>query len=144
MIILSDGDASASSGHMISGTSGSNVGHNGNTYPSLDDQCQQAITAAKYASGQGTEVFTIAYGASNSGCSTDTGSLAISPCNTMMQMSTGYTSATSAPRFYSDATASQNKGQCTSPNNPNLNLTGIFGNITAQLTKPRLIPNNVN
>ncbi len=142
MIILSDGDANASSGHMINGTSGSNVGNNGNSYPSLQDQCQQAITAANYASQNGTTVYTIAYGASTSGCSTDTGSYAISPCATLQQMSTGYVSATNAPRFYSDATASQNKGQCISASNPNLDLTGIFGAITAQLTKPRLIPNS--
>jgi hypothetical protein len=61
----------------------------------------------------------------------------------MMQMSSGYVSSSDAPDFYSDATASQNKGQCTSSSNPNLTLKGIFGNISAQLTKPRLIPNNV-
>jgi hypothetical protein len=88
-------------------------------------------------------VYTIAYGAASSGCSTDTGSYSISPCQAMMQMSSGYVSSTDAPHFYSDATATQNKGQCTSPNNPNLTLSGIFGNITAQLTKPRLIPNSV-
>ena len=143
MIILSDGDASASSGKIqtMSGTNLVNVGHAGNTYPSLDDQCQQAITAAQYASTQKTTVYTIAYGASSSGCSTD--SPTISPCQAMAQMSTGYVSPTDAPNFYSDATASQNKGQCTSSDNPNLTLTGIFGNITAQFTKPRLIPNSV-
>jgi Putative Flp pilus-assembly TadE/G-like len=142
MIILSDGDASAASGKMQN-PPGTNVGHNGNTYPSLDDQCHQAITAAKYASNSGTSVYTIAYGASSSGCSTDTSSLAISPCNALMQMSSGYVSPSDAPNFYSDATASQNKGQCNSASNPNLTLKGIFGNISAQLTRPRLIPNNV-
>jgi hypothetical protein len=145
MIILSDGDASAASGKMqtMSGTTLVNVGHNGNTYPSLDDQCHQAITAEKYASNSGTTVYTIAYGASSSGCSTDTGSLSITPCQAMAQMSTGYVSTSDAPNFYSDATASQNKGQCNSASNPNLTLKGIFGNISAQLTRPRLIPNNV-
>ena len=146
MIILSDGDANAASGKIQSTSSNgtvTNVGHNGNTYPSLDDQCHQAITAAQYAASNGTTVYTIAYGAASSGCSTDTGSLSISPCQAMMQMSSGYVSSTNAPDFYSDATASQNKGQCTSANNPNLTLKGIFGNISAQLTKPRLIPNSV-
>lgn len=142
MIILSDGDASAASGKMVTST-GSNVGHNGDTYPSLDDQCQQAITAAQYATKQKTTVYTIAYGAASSGCSTDTGSYAISPCQAMAEMSSGYVSMSDAPNFYSDATATQNKGQCTSSDNPNLTLTGIFGNITAQFTKPRLIPNSV-
>ena len=142
MIILSDGDASAVSG-KIQNPPGTNVGHNGDTYPSLDDQCHQAITAAQYAATNGTTVYTIAYGASSSGCSSDTGSYAISPCNAMMQMSSGYSSTSSAPNFYSDATATQNQGQCTSPNHGSLSLTGIFGNISAQLTKPRLIPNSV-
>jgi Flp pilus assembly protein TadG len=142
MIILSDGDANAVSG-KIQNPPGTNVGHAGDTYPSLDDQCQQAITAAQYAATNGTTVYTIAYGAASSGCSTDTGSYSISPCQAMMEMSSGYVSSTDAPHFYSDATATQNKGQCTSPNNPNLTLSGIFGNITAQLTKPRLIPNSV-
>ncbi len=142
MIILSDGDANAVSG-KIQNPPGTNVGNSGNTYPSLQDQCHQAITAAQYAATNGTTVYTIAYGASSSGCSTDTGALSISPCNAMMQMSSGYVSASDAPHFYSDATATQNQGQCTSPNNPNLTLSGIFGNISAQLTKPRLIPNSV-
>ncbi|MGA8089651.1 MAG: vWA domain-containing protein [Terracidiphilus sp.] len=142
MIILSDGDASASSGKMVD-SKGKNVGNNGNTYPSLDDQCHQAITAAQYAASNGTTVYTIAYGASSSGCSTDKGSLSITPCQAMMQMSSGYVSSTNAPNFYSDATATQNKGQCTSGSNPNLSLKGIFGNISAQLTKARLIPNNI-
>ncbi len=66
MIILSDGDASASSGHMINGTSGSNVGNAGNTYPSLQSQCHQAITAAQKATSLGTTVYSIAYGAGSS------------------------------------------------------------------------------
>jgi hypothetical protein len=143
MIILSDGDANASSGHMVN-SSGQNIGHNGNTYPSLDDQCHQAISAAHYASLSGTTVYTIAYGSPSSGCSTDTGGLAISPCSELKQMSTGYVSDTNAPRFYSDSTASAAPGQCISSSNPNLNLNGIFGAIAAQLTKARLIPNNIS
>jgi Flp pilus assembly protein TadG len=140
MIILSDGDASNGS---ITANNGLTLTSTG-VYPSSKDECQQGITAAKYASAHGTTVYTIAYGAASSSsgyCTTD--SPAISPCSALQQMSTGYVSSTNAPDFYSDATASQNKGQCTSSSNPNLSLKGIFGNITAQLTKPRLIPNNV-
>jgi hypothetical protein len=141
MIILSDGDASATSGHMINGTSGTNVGNAGNTYPSLQDQCHQAITAAQKATSLGTTVYTIAYGAGTSGCSTDTGGLAISPCATMQQMSSGYVSTSNMPHFYSDSATKTNSGACHSQYN--LNLQGIFGSIAAQLTKARLIPNNV-
>ncbi|HTB97088.1 MAG TPA: pilus assembly protein TadG-related protein [Terracidiphilus sp.] len=126
MIILSDGDANST---KISG-----AGHNGNVYGSLDDQCQQAISAANYATAAGTTVYTIAYGAASSGCSTDkSGSLAgLSPCTSMMDM------ASSSADFYSDSTASQNKGECASANSFSLN--GIFANIAAKFTSVRLIP----
>jgi Flp pilus assembly protein TadG len=140
MIILSDGDSSNGS---ITANNGLTLTSTG-VYPSAKDQCQQGITAAQYASSSGTTVYTIAYGSANSTsgyCTTD--SPAISPCTALMKMSSGYVSASDAPNFYSDATASQNKGQCTSASNPNLTLKGIFGNISAQLTRPRLIPNNV-
>ena len=70
MIILSDG--AANSTHIT------NAQHAGNTYPSADDQCHQAITAAQLATAQGTKVITIAYGASSTSslCTTDKGSLA--------------------------------------------------------------------
>jgi Flp pilus assembly protein TadG len=144
MIILSDGDASATSGHMINGLNGSNVGNAGNTYPSLQDQCHQAIAAAQQADSLGTTVYTIAYGAQSSGCSTDSaanGSSSISPCATMQQMSSGYVSTSNMPHFYSDSATTTASGQCSSQYN--LNLQGIFGSIVANLTKARLIPNNV-
>jgi hypothetical protein len=130
MIILSDGDASSTK--ITGGT------HSGNVYGSLDDQCQQAITAAKAASTAGTTVYSIAYGAASSGCSTDTsGPLkGLSPCTAMQDM------ATAAANFYSDATASQNQGQCTSTANPSLSLTNIFKQVATSFTVARLIPNN--
>ena len=137
MIILSDGDANASSGKIVD-SSGKSVGHAGNTYPSLDSQCHQAITAANFATSQGTTVYTIAYGASSSGCWTDKGALAISPCSTLQQMSSGWSSGDTS-HFYSDATASQNQGQCGASNSYSLN--GIFSSIAAKVSQARLIPN---
>jgi Flp pilus assembly protein TadG len=129
MIILSDGDANS--------TKISAGQHSGNVYGSLDDQCQQAISAAQYATAQGTTVYTIAYGAGSSGCSTDkSGPLAgLSPCTAMQDM------ASSSADFYSDATASQNKGQCASGNSFSLN--SIFTSIAAKFTNARLIPNGI-
>jgi len=135
MIILSDGDANASSS-KITGSSKLS----GNVYGSPNDQCHQAITAANYASTSGTTVFTIAYGASNSGCSSDTGAFAISPCSAMQQMSSGWNSGDTS-HFYSDATASQNKGQCSSANSFSLN--SIFSSIAAKISQARLIPNGI-
>jgi hypothetical protein len=140
MVILSDGDASGGSITANNGLSLTSTG----VYPSTKDECQQGIDAAKYAKNNGTTVYTIAYGAASTSsgyCTSD--SPAVVPCTALRQMSSGYVSASDAPDFYSDATASQNKGQCTSADNPNLTLKGIFGNITSQLTKPRLIPNSV-
>lgn len=131
LIILTDGAANT--------TKMTNGKHNGNTYPSLDDQCAQGVTAAQYASAHGTTVYTVAYGASNSGgasqCTTDP---TLSPCSALQQM------ASTSGDFYSDATASQNSGQCTSTSNPNLNLKQIFSQVASQFTVARLIPNGTS
>ncbi len=139
LIILSDGDADTSD---ITASNGETLTTSG-TYPSLNDQCQQAITAAQSASST-TTVYTIAYGSSttgyksNGGCDSDTtGALAgLSPCTAIQDM------ATSTQDFYSDATTA-NKGACTSSSNPNLTLTQIFTSISnVTFKKPGLIANN--
>ena len=131
MIILSDGDASSS---KVT----SSPKANGTAYGSSIDQCQQAIDAANYAATNKTAVYSIAYGAPSSGCSTDTsGPLkGITACATMRTM------ASTPGNFYSDATASQNKGQCTSTANPNLTLNNIFKQVATSFTVARLIPDN--
>jgi hypothetical protein len=140
LIILSDGDAQSTKicKTWSSGSCTAYAGNNGNVYGSAQDQCQQAITAAQTATTAGTAVYTIAYGASNSGCSTDTsGPLAgLSPCTALQKM------ASTPANFYSDATASQNKGQCTSNSNPNLTLNSIFKQVATSFTVARLIPDN--
>jgi len=139
LVILSDGDAS--SGNItVTGTvqaAGTGTPKLTVAYPSTSNQCQQAIDAANFATSQGTTVYSVAYGASNSGCSTDTsGPLkGLSPCTAMLDM------ASSPADFYSDATASQNVGQCTSSANPSLTLNQIFQNIATSFTVARLIPN---
>ncbi|HWT65630.1 MAG TPA: pilus assembly protein TadG-related protein [Terracidiphilus sp.] len=145
LIILSDGDASSSK-ITTSGTThasgstqtvGSSTFNYTVAYPSSSNQCQQAIDAAKNAQVQGTTVYSIAYGASSSGCSTDTsGALkGLSPCTALKNM------ASNAGDFYSDATASQNSGQCTSSSHPNLTLNQIFQTLASSFTEARLIPN---
>jgi Putative Flp pilus-assembly TadE/G-like len=136
LIILSDGDADATSAKITNSTA------NGATYGSYQDQCAQAVAAAKTASSMtNTTVYTIAYGAASSGCASDVKSTQnvagtnITPCQTMQQM------ATSALTFYSDATASANKGQCVSASNPSLTLNQIFKQVATQFTVARLIPN---
>ncbi|HUN83536.1 MAG TPA: pilus assembly protein TadG-related protein [Terracidiphilus sp.] len=145
MIILSDGDASSSdicaTWDTKTPTKCDSYAKNssGNTvvYGAANNQCQQGIAAANFATGQGTQVVTIAYGAASSGCSTDTsGTLKnLSPCTAMQDM------ASSSADFYSDATASQNKGQCDSANS--YTLKQIFANVAQKFSSARLLPNGI-
>jgi len=140
LIVLSDGDAQSTKINVTGTAQKAGTGSPSLTvdYPSGTNQCQQAIDAAKFASSQGTTVYTIAYGASNSGCSQDkSGPLAgISPCSALQKM------ATAPGNFFSDADASQNKGQCTSSENPKLSLNQIFKAIQISLSYSRLVPNS--
>jgi Flp pilus assembly protein TadG len=128
IIMLSDGDASASTSQMTSN-------NNNGTYPSVKQQCHQAVTAAAAAAAAGTHVYSVAYGAASSGCDTDTNP-SITPCQTMQQIA-------SAPQyFFSDYTASANNGQCISASQPTTNLNQIFTQIAGDFTVSRLIPNS--
>lgn len=128
------------------GTKTSNAsGYNNPTYPSALGQCGQAVLAAQYAAGAGTNVYTIGYGSPTSGsCATDAtysttvttsgGSWAPGKqaCNALAAM------ASAQVNFYSDDGAGC---QATAPSNQNLTqLTAIFRAITNNLTSPRLIP----
>lgn len=152
MIILSDGDASSGSGgntcnslpggKCILNSSGGAATNNGATYPSLQDQCMQAVNAANYATSQGTTVYTVAYGSPNSGCSTDVynkttnpAGTNITPCQTMMQM------ASTSADFYSDTTAT-GAGSCPAPSGA-LGLQAIFADLVGSLTRARLVPNSL-
>ena len=130
MIILSDGDASTTSGHL------SGILKANGLYPSLYDQCQQAVTAAAAATTAGTKVYTVAYGAEASGCSTDTPS--ITPCQTMQQM------ASSSQYFFSDYTATGGSSSCISASQPTTNLNQIFTQIAGDLTVARVIPDGTS
>jgi len=66
LIILSDGDSNATAAKMTgANTTGTPA------YPSTVNQCHQAITAAQAAASAGTLVYSVAYGSTSSGCSTD-------------------------------------------------------------------------
>jgi len=131
LVLLSDGGANSTKFGSGFGT--------GSTYPSKNDQCAQTVAAGQYATQTlGMSVYTVAYGASTntSDCSTDS-SPSITPCAEMLG------AASNASDFYSDATAQENKGACTSADNPNLNLKGIFTSIANRFTAARLVPNTV-
>lgn len=126
IVLLSDGDANATSTNMP------NASKTSGTYPSSIDQCHQAITAANNAKSAGTTVYVVAYGStSGSSCSTD--SPAISACSTLSQM------ASSPATFFTDQ-SSLNSG-CTSPSRPTTTLNTIFTEIAGYMSVARLIPN---
>lgn len=118
IIVLSDGDASASSSKMPSGK--------------YNNQCHEAITNAAAAKSAGFWVYSIAYGASATGCSTDTGANAIKPCVAMSQI------ASDSSKFFAD-TSSQG---CPSGSNSTAGLVNLFQNIGTSLTAGRLLPDN--
>ena len=81
IILLSDGDASATVSNMPAGKA--------------NNQCHQGITAAQAATAAGTWVYTIAYGAPTSptpgSCTGGSGdSPAISACATLQQMASEF------------------------------------------------------
>lgn len=116
IIILSDGDFSASLAQL------------NNKAGADKKQCGQAVTAAQAATAAGTKVFSVAYGAATSGCSSgDT----LNPCTTMQSM------ASDPSKFYTTSSGCQLNG---SPNPPS-KLPSVFQAITSQLTKPRLLVN---
>jgi len=123
IILLSDGDASASSTDMPTAKK--------------NNQCHEAITAAAAATSAGTWVYSIAYGASTSAsgsCSTDSPS--ISACSAMQQI------ASDSTKFYSDT--SGGSSSCTSSANSISELVGIFQNVGSSVTVPRLLPNGTS
>lgn len=123
-------------------------------YPDWYDQCQQAITAAQYATANGTTVYAVAYGSEDSGCSsgwsiglTDTTLTAtganqsftlsqLTPCVTMENI------ASSLATFYSDYNQSGSGSSCQDNSHSTVSLQDIFQAIAADFTTPRLIPNN--
>ncbi|MCI0735238.1 MAG: hypothetical protein L0Y50_03015 [Beijerinckiaceae bacterium] len=128
IIVLSDGDANASSSNMPPAK--------------LANQCKQAVTVAQAATAAGTKVYTLAYGAStsaSSSCGTD--SPQISACSALQQM------ASNSTTFYSD-----NASGCVSPAHTLADLAELWGtseliaiykDIAAQLSPARLLPNGL-
>lgn len=165
MIILTDGDATATTSYTgsgllaifrstsdlqpsLAGLLNGILGLNpySYTYPSAYGECGQAVTAAKAAADAGTKVFTIGYGSPTSGCSSDktysasltTGGGSWGPGHSPCQALAAM--ASSQSNFYSDDASGC---QATTTANQSLTtLTAIFHAITSGLTSPRLIPNS--
>lgn len=144
IIILGDGDSTAPQTNPPPPAKGQSykvyfAGANASgKYPSWVGQCGQAVVAAKAAAVAGTRVYSVAYGAASTGCASDAkaGSYpGISPCDTMASMA-------SAPQyFYSDYNQSGSNSTCVA-SQPVTSLNAIFKAIVADLSTPRLIPDN--
>jgi len=140
IIMISDGDASAtgtgSTPQMAVGTTSTTVATSNGSYPSWKNECAQAVTAAAAAKAAGTKIYAIAYGATSSGCSTD--SPAIAPCNTMKSIA----STPLTTYFYSDYQQSGGGSDtsCVGSADSTTNINQIFTDIGASFTVARLIP----
>jgi Flp pilus assembly protein TadG len=120
IVFLSDGDFGADADNFASSQSSLK-----------DNQCKRAVDAAKAATTAGTKIYSVAYGASTSGCSKDTSGYTplYKPCSTMQ------TIATDSSTFYTTSATCKINGSV----NPVTQLPDIFKAITISLTKPRLI-----
>jgi putative Flp pilus-assembly TadE/G-like protein len=127
MILLSDGNATASSTEMKGSA----------TSYSSSNECHQAVTEAQKARAAGTLIYTVAYGAESSGCTSDSPS--ITPCSTMENIA----STPITTYFFSDASQSGGGVDPTCVNNsrPITNLQQAFAAIAGDLTVARLVPN---
>ena len=122
-------------------------------YPSMKDECQQAIMAAQTATDAGTTVYGVAYGSEQSGCNTGSGATdttliasgrnqsfnlsSLTPCVTIENI------ASSLNYFYSDYNQSGGGVDTTCVDNSHTvsSLQAIFLSIGATFTEPRLLPN---
>ncbi len=151
MILLSDGDATASSAQM-GGTVNQSVvisGMNGKLY-SATAECTQAVAAANYAKtttqsdGTATEIYSISYGAETSGCTSGEsvpatgGNAADTPCATMASIA----SAPLTQYFFSvpQTVSGKTSTVCTGAV-PITTLDQVFTTIAGDLMSSRLIPN---
>lgn len=132
MILLSDGNASASSTQL----SGNVKQANGTLY-STTAECQQAVVAAATAKTAGTLIYSVSYGSETSGCSLgDT----LTPCETMASIASTPQSEYffSVPQTVNGVTSTICSGARSITT-----LSQVFKYIAGDLGSARLIPNSV-
>ena len=120
MIVLSDGDASASTSNVSS--------------PNNTRQCHAAVDAAKAAAASGTWVYSLFYGTGASGGCSSPADSGISACQTMQQI------ASDSGKFYSNDSTGVNG--CLSASNKTANIADSFADLAGRMIRPRLIPSN--
>jgi hypothetical protein len=127
MILLSDGNASASSAQMAGKAT---------TY-SATAQCQQAVNAANAAKNNGILIYSVSYGSETSGCSAgDT----LTPCGTM----SGISSLPLSQYFFSVPQTVGGKVTTVCSGAVGITqLNQVFPTIAGDLQGSRLLPNSV-
>jgi len=156
MILLSDGNASASSTQMggsVQQTVGSGqiAGMNGHVF-SATGECTQAVNAANWAKGvkqsdnTSTQIYSISYGSETSGCTSGESvpSIAGNPANTPCSTMAGISSTPLSQYFFSvPQTVNGNTSTICSGAVPITQLSQVFTTIGSMLETARLIPLNV-
>ena len=144
MIFLSDGDANANA-NDLKGTVAQTVPIGGLTPSktfSTTGECTQAVNAANYAKGQGTEIYSISYNSGSSGCTSGETAPYNTPCGTMQ----GIASLPLSQYFFSVPNHAR-RGTSSSTVCPNAAyvqyLYQVFGAISTDLQTARLIPGTV-
>ncbi len=114
IVFLSDGDFSASLSQLSNQSS------------KTSRQCGQAVDAAAAAKASGTQIYSVAYGAPSTGCSTGD---SYNPCSAMKAI------ASDPGSFFSTNT------NCKIDGHPNAisGLPALFQAISTSMTKPRLL-----
>jgi len=147
MIVLSDGDATASSTQMGGAVKETVTfsGMSGGLY-SATAECTQAVNAADYAKaykqgdGKSTVIYSVSYGSETSGCTSGETAPYNTPCGTMQ----GIASVPNSQYFFSvpQTVAGKTSTVCSGAV-PITQLNQVFTAIKSDLQGSRLIPNSV-
>jgi len=114
------------------------AGLNSNYTFSSTAECTQAVNAANYAKGQGTEIYSVSYNSGSSGCASDPAPYYNDPCLTMQNIA-----STPLSQYFFSVPLQNEKGtQC--PNAISITyLDQVFTTIAGDLETSRLVPGNV-
>jgi hypothetical protein len=132
MILLSDGDATATSTNMKGSVTQVYGPQAGGVYPATAE-CAQAVSAATYAKNAGTLIYSISYGSETSGC---TAGDTLTPCGTMQ----GIASLPLSQYFFSVPDKATAGGTVCANAVAITSLNQVFSTIAGDLTVSRLVP----
>ncbi len=135
IIILSDGDATATASDMSGNVAQIDGPWSAEIYPSTQE-CANAVSTANWIKSNGVLIYSISYGSETSGCTTDT-SPTTTPCLTMQGMS----SLPLTQYFFSIPDSATAGGTVCTGAVSITTMNQVFTTIAADLTVSRLVPN---